>query len=151
MRDPLSKAQRSRLMARVKARGNKSTELELTAALKRYHVVGWRRHPKNVLGRPDFYFRTEKLAVFVDGCFWHACPKCGRLPKSRVEFWTSKITGNRLRDKRVGARLRGQGIAVLRFWEHEVGVSAKKCINKIVEKLWSQRRDAVAAIRLSEK
>src|SRR6185503_12491545 len=88
------------------------------------NVTGWTKHPKRITGRPDFYFSKIRLAVFVDGCFWHSCPRCGRLPKSRIEFWANKIETNRLRDNRVRKQLRGEGIATLRIWEHELARSS---------------------------
>src|SRR5690242_2121977 len=82
-RDPLTPAQRSERMARVKGRGNRSTEVRIAAALAGAAIRGWRRHPQHVLGRPDFWFPAERVVVFVDGCFWHGCPTCARrLPVS---------------------------------------------------------------------
>jgi DNA mismatch endonuclease (patch repair protein) len=140
MRDPLTKAERSTLMAKVKGSGNKSTELVILAAVRRHRISGWRRHPKNVLGRPDFYFPLQKLAVFVDGCFWHACQRCGRIPKTRVRFWASKIQNNRLRDIKVGRALRKKGIGVLRIWEHELITSSEPWIKRLLNKLRNQER-----------
>jgi DNA mismatch endonuclease, patch repair protein len=140
VRDPLSKAERSKLMAKVRSRGNQSTEMAICVALRKHHIVGWRRHPKNIAGHPDFYFPLHKLAVFVDGCFWHACPKCGRTPKTHVRFWSSKIQSNRLRDLRVGRSLRREGISVLRIWEHDLVTSADICIRRVMNKLTGQKR-----------
>jgi len=72
------------------------------------------------MGKPDFVFPKLKLAVFVDGCFWHGCPKHGRTPKTRTSFWFAKITGNKARDKRVNHLLRAKGWKVFRVWEHEL-------------------------------
>lgn len=107
-------------MAKVKATGNKSTEAAVEAILRAAKITGWRRHPKNILGRPDFYFPTSKLALFVDGCFWHACPTCGRIPKTRTAFWQEKIDSNRRRDQRTRRSLRSLGYRVFRVWEHDV-------------------------------
>ena len=120
MTDSLTKAQRSALMTKVRGRGNLSTERAVEAALRREGIVGWLKHPESVEGSPDFYFPTSRLALFVDGCFWHACPRCGRLPKSHVEFWRTKIERNRRRDETVRRRLRATGYHVVRVWEHEV-------------------------------
>ncbi len=76
--DPLSEAERSARMARVRGAGNESTEGRVEAALVAAGVEGWEKHPKGVLGKPDFYFPRQRLAVFVDGCFWHGCPVCAR-------------------------------------------------------------------------
>ena len=120
MPDLLSKAERSVLMGKVRATGNQSTERVVEVALKAVGIKGWRKHPKTVLGKPDFYFNREKLAIFVDGCFWHACPRCGRVPKSRRAFWLAKIDGNRRRDNRVRRLLRKTGFHTMRIWEHEL-------------------------------
>jgi DNA mismatch endonuclease, patch repair protein len=110
---------RSKQMSRVRAKGNKSTELRLIAILKASKISGWRRHP-NIFGRPDFVFSKQRIVLFVDGCFWHGCPQHGRLPKSNQEFWQKKITSNRMRDRRVEKRLRKDGWTVIRIWEHEL-------------------------------
>ena len=105
-------------MARVRSKGNRSTELRAMAKLQEYGITGWTTHQTDILGHPDFYFPNSRLVVFVDGCFWHACPKCGRIPKTRVEFWRAKIEGNRRRDLSISRRLRKQGYHVMRVWEH---------------------------------
>jgi len=118
--DSLSKAQRSDLMARVRGKGNESTEVKVQLRLQEAGIRGWRKHPSTVPGHPDFYFPRLRLAVFVDGCFWHSCPRCGRLPKSRRTFWARKIEGNRRRDETTRRALRRRGYQTLRIWEHEV-------------------------------
>jgi DNA mismatch endonuclease, patch repair protein len=118
--DTLSKEERSARMAKVRGTGNRSTEGRVEAALKEQGITGWTKHPQDVPGRPDFYFPDQRVALFVDGCFWHACPRCGRIPKSRVEFWRAKIDANRRRDNRTRRRLRRQGYHVVRVWEHEL-------------------------------
>jgi DNA mismatch endonuclease (patch repair protein) len=119
MADVFSKAKRSRVMSRIRSRGNKDTELRLIAILRRYRVVGWRRGQK-LIGNPDFVFRNEKVAVFVDGCFWHGCPRCYRAPTSNEGYWTTKHARNRLRDKKVSRGLRRLGWRVVRIWEHQL-------------------------------
>jgi len=79
-------------------------------------IKGWRRHLP-ILGRPDFAFQNQKLAIFVDGCFWHGCPKCFQLPKQNRVFWQAKIEGNRKRDRSVNGRLRSLGWKVVRIKE----------------------------------
>ena len=118
--DNLSPAERSVLMAKVRATGNRSTEAAVASKLRAAKITGWRRHPKNVPGRPDFYFPEAKIVLFVDGCFWHACPSCGRIPKTRADFWQEKIDTNRRRDQRTRRHLRAIGYRVFRIWEHEV-------------------------------
>ena len=74
MPDVFTKAKRSEVMSRIRGRGNKDTELALAKLLRRHRITGWRRN-QPVFGKPDFVFPKLKLAVFVDGCFWHGCPK----------------------------------------------------------------------------
>ncbi|WP_396127208.1 very short patch repair endonuclease [Edaphobacter bradus] len=109
---------RSSIMSAIRGKSNKTTEGSLRLALVRAGVAGWRLHARDVPGRPDFYFDVEKLAVFVDGCFWHGCSRCGHVPKTRSEFWGEKFRRNKARDRRVNRTLRRDGIRVIRFWEH---------------------------------
>jgi DNA mismatch endonuclease, patch repair protein len=120
MADSISKEERSALMAKVRSTGNRSTEGRVEAALKRACIKGWEKHPRDIPGCPDFYFPKATLAVFVDGCFWHACPRCGRLPSSNAKYWIPKIDSNRRRDNRTRRQLRELGFHVMRVWEHEV-------------------------------
>ncbi len=123
MVDPLTPAERSARMARVHGSGNRSTEGRAEAALVAASIGGWEKHAKisTSRSRPDFYFPEHRLAVFVDGCFWHACPVCARnWPTNRAEFWRAKIEGNRRRDSRVRRQLRREGYHVMRVWEHEL-------------------------------
>lgn len=119
MADTLSKAERSKRMSRIRGSGNRSTELRLMALFKAHGIRGWRRgYP--AIGKPDFVFPEPKVAVFVDGCFWHGCPIHCRMPKSRVAFWRSKLAANTARDSRVTRALRRLGWRVLRVWEHDL-------------------------------
>lgn len=118
--DSLSKGARSALMAKVRSRGNRSTEVQLRLGLVRARIVGWKLHPESILGQPDFWFPQEKVALFVDGCFWHGCKRCLRLPKDNRQYWRGKISGNVNRAKLINRRLRSKGVKVLRFWEHDI-------------------------------
>ncbi len=93
-------------------------------------LKGWRRH-QPLPGRPGFIYRREKLAVFVDGCFWHGCPDCYRAPKSNVEFWERKVDGNRRRDRRVTRQLRVAGWSVTRVRECVLKLSPAVVANRI--------------------
>lgn len=119
MSDIWISATRSQIMASVKGKGNKSTELALVALLKADSITGWRRHLP-LPGKPDFCFPKQKVAVFVDGCFWHGCPRCYRRPKSNLDFWDRKVTANRARDRRVNQELKCKGFVVLRIFEHQL-------------------------------
>jgi DNA mismatch endonuclease (patch repair protein) len=96
-------------MASVKSAGNATTELRLIELMRAGKIKGWRRNQR-LVGHPDFLFRSKRVAVFVDGCFWHGCPRCYRRPKSRRKYWDAKVVGNIARDRRNRAllRLRGQ-------------------------------------------
>lgn len=79
----------------------------------------YRLHPK-LLGRPDFVFPRYRLAVFVDGCFWHGCPLHYQAPRTRADFWAKKRDANARRDLAVTKELEALSWQVLRVWEHEV-------------------------------
>lgn len=111
---------RSSIMAAIKSKSNRTTEGSLRLALVRAGVSGWRLHAREIPGRPDFYFEDFKIAIFVDGCFWHGCPRCGHVPKTRSVFWRAKFERNRIRDRRYGRELALRGIRVVRFWEHSL-------------------------------
>jgi DNA mismatch endonuclease, patch repair protein len=115
---------RSRLMSRVRSRNNKSTELRLLAIMRKHNLRGWRRHLP-LPGSPDFVFRSAKLVIFVDGCFWHGCPRCYKAPRSNAAFWAKKVAYNRTRDLRISRELRSQGWAVLRMWEHSLRAESR--------------------------
>jgi DNA mismatch endonuclease (patch repair protein) len=134
MRDPLSATERSQRMAKVRSRENRSTERVVEATLRRAGIRDWCKHPQDVPGKPDFYFRQIKLAIFVDGCFWHGCPLCcRRLPKRRRIFWSRKLTGNLNRDARVRRKLRRLGYKTIRIWEHEL--RNDKWLRRVLRKL----------------
>jgi DNA mismatch endonuclease (patch repair protein) len=117
MPDVFTKAKRSDVMSRIRGRGNKETELALMKLLRQHGITGWRRN-QNVFGKPDFLFRRNRLALFVDGCFWHGCPRCYRRPKSNRKFWDAKIACNKARDRKVNRELHKLGWRVVRIWEH---------------------------------
>ncbi len=106
-------------MSRVRGSGNKRTELALAAFLRRNNIIGWRRHPR-VFGSPDFVFQKGKVAVFVDGCFWHGCRKHATAPTNNGAFWAAKLARNKARDRLVGRVLKQRGWRVLRVWQHEL-------------------------------
>lgn len=106
-------------MARVHGRGNRSTEVRLAKLLRRHRITGWRQS-QSIFGKPDFIFRRARLAVFVDGCFWHGCPKHGTQPASNRAFWKKKLARNKARDRIVNRTLRQRGWTVLRIWQHEL-------------------------------
>ena len=170
MADVFSKRKRSEVMSRIRSRGNKDTELAFAKLLRAAGICGWRRHlliratvescwlrvesrkqkrsrnpqPSTInpqlAVRPDFVFRKQRMAIFVDGCFWHGCPKHCKYakwltqsvtannppsPKNRLRrtgraFWLRKLAGNKTRDRVVNRTLRRAGWRVVRIWECEL-------------------------------
>lgn len=111
---------RSKTMAAIKGHGNVTTERRLRMSLVRKGIKGWELQPHGITGNPDFFFPVQQIAIFVDGCFWHGCPKCGHVPKTNQAFWKEKIMRTKQRDKEMAVRLEAEGTRVIRFWEHEV-------------------------------
>src|SRR5579863_2195869 len=118
--DTVSPATRSRVMARVRSQRNRSTEWRLRGLLVRNGLRGWEVNPADLQGSPDFVFRDERVVIFTDGCFWHGCPRCKKMPSSNASYWANKIARNRARDRETSAALRRQGWTVLRYWEHDL-------------------------------
>ena len=116
MPDVFTKAKRSAVMALIRSRGNRDTELRMIALFREHGIIGWRRGAR-VFGKPDFVFRAAKVAVFVDGCFWHGCPRHATKPAGNREFWEAKLSRNKSRDRKVSRTLRTKGWRVLRVWE----------------------------------
>ena len=127
-------------MGSVRNKGNKGTELRLIQIFRANGITGWRRGCSLSLGvsglrsqlsgfeatrtsgrvKPDFVFSKLRVALFVDGCFWHGCPRHATWPKTRAAFWRKKIQGNKARDREVNRLLRAKGWTVLRVWEHDL-------------------------------
>ena len=130
MTDVFTKAKRSEVMSRIRGRGNKDTELALAGLLRRGKITGWRRHLP-IPGKPDFTFLKQRIVVFMDGCFWHGCPKHSNMPASNRAFWKKKLTGNKMRDRRVNRALRKHGWRVIRIWEHDLCRRPNFCVSRI--------------------
>lgn len=116
---------RSRIMSAIRSKGNETTEIRFMVLMRQAGIKGWRRNSRQI-GKPDFVFPAVKVAVFVDGCFWHGCPRCGFVATANRTFWANKIRKNRSRDRRVGRLLRKSGWTVIRFWEHELRVPSPR-------------------------
>lgn len=82
-------------------------------------------------GKPDFYLPGLRLAVFADGCFWHGCPKHGRVPEDNRGYWGPKLIRNREKDRRANRELRKRGVCVVRIWEHELGGDTAGAFRKL--------------------
>jgi DNA mismatch endonuclease (patch repair protein) len=179
MPDVFTKAKRSEVMSRIRGRGNKDTELVLAKLLRAHGITGWRRHVRlnvesrkskvegerrsgprlsafvlRLAVRPDFVFRKSRMALFVDGCFWHGCPKhCkyakwltraalnnppsprDRLRRTGRAFWRRKLAANKERDRRVNRALRRAGWCALRIWECELAKRPEICVRRIEKTL----------------
>lgn len=120
----------------MRAQKTSGTTIEIEVR-RRLHALGFRFRVNQKLFtdqrfRSDLSWRGRKLAVFLDGCFWHGCPDHGNLPKSNREWWARKLQDNRERDQRVDAVLAERGWVGLRFWEHE---SLENIVAEIVARL----------------
>lgn len=137
MTDVMTPLQRSRCMSRIQGK-NTSPEVLLRKALwaagLRYRI-----HMK-LPGRPDIVFTQVKVAVFIDGCFWHRCPTHGVMPKSNAEFWKAKLNGNVKRDRKNEKQLQRLGWQVMRFWEHQVEDSIESVAKEIKSRVSKRKR-----------
>ncbi|MGQ1890932.1 very short patch repair endonuclease [Thermophagus sp. OGC60D27] len=133
--DKLSKEQRRRNMQAVKNKGSKIEVMLAKELWKR--GLRYRKNDKTVFGKPDFTFRKYKIAVFVDGEFWHGKDWDTRKydHKSNQEFWLKKIERNIERDKEVNTYLMNEGWQVLRFWGKEIKSELVNCVQKIEDKI----------------
>ncbi len=122
---------RSENMRAIRSFGNRTTEIHLKALLIQRGISGWKLRDAHVLGAPDFYFPTERLAVFVDGCFWHGCPKCGHIPKTNRAYWRAKIARNQARDRRISRQLRALRFSVIRLRECDLKARKLECLRRI--------------------
>jgi DNA mismatch endonuclease, patch repair protein len=117
---------------------NTKPELILRKALREAGLGGYRLHWKMVAGRPDISYPSKRIAIFVNGCFWHRCSVCDlALPKTHREFWENKLEKNAIRDKNKQIALKEAGWTVFIFWEHEIKSDVKQCVNLVQEELRS--------------
>jgi DNA mismatch endonuclease (patch repair protein) len=144
MPDCFDPAKRSEIMSRIRAE-NTAPEAALHALLRRWLPSDeWEPHPRDIAGRPDAYLRFQRIAIFVDGCFFHGCPQHFRPPETNADYWLPKIKRNRKRDREVNRTLRGQGIRVIRVWEHDLKGKKPKGRERIRRRLrYAQARQPV--------
>lgn len=147
MADTFSKAKRSSIMAAVRSRGNRETEMKLVAILRVAGIKGWRRH-QPLPGCPDFIFRAERLAIFVDGCFWHGCPLHCRLPAANGHYWRRKISRNVFRDRATVQTLKASGWRVIRIWAHALRFPGRVS-QRIIKELSDCRRECKHSVTTS--
>jgi DNA mismatch endonuclease, patch repair protein len=137
----MSKETRSRVMSRIRSRDTKP-EVALRRALFASGVRGWRCHPKQVAGRPDVAFTKWRVAVFVDGAFWHGHPDYFTPGKSGA-YWDAKMERNRERDRRADEALADAGWRVLRLWDFEVNADPAGCVRRVLSELEHAREASV--------
>jgi len=130
--DNLTPAQRTKCMSHIKRKDTKA-EIVFRKAIWNKGMKGY-RIDVNLPGRPDLFFPRYKLAIFIDGCFWHKCPECFVKPKSNQEYWLPKIERNIERDRDNEIELRKLGIDIIRFWEHDVKKNLGQIIEEFIEK-----------------
>jgi DNA mismatch endonuclease, patch repair protein len=140
MTDFLSRETRSRVMSRIRSRDTKP-ELLLRRDLHRHGIRGWRCHAKNIPGKPDLAFTRWRVAVFVDGCFWHGHPDFFTPGKSGP-YWDAKIARTQERDRIANESLAADGWTVLRFWDFEVEDELHRCTDAVVQALAQRRATA---------
>ena len=119
MADIFNNEKRSEIMSKVRSKNNKSTELALIKFFKENNITGWKRN-YSVKGHPDFVFLDKKIAVFVDGCFWHGHDCRNTRPSDNQEYWSKKRERNKKHDMEVTAMFESRGWKVLRIWECEL-------------------------------
>lgn len=140
MTDVVTQQCRSNIMRKVRSKGNKTTEMRLIELFKNHGITGWRRNYP-VKGHPDFVFLRERIAVFVDGCFWHGHDCRNTRPKANREYWERKRARNIERDKEITSLFENRGWTVLRIWECELTKTrADNTIERIALTLRHNRR-----------
>ena len=144
MTDVLTRAQRSLCMSRIRG-SNTKPEIVVRRTLFRLGLR-YRLHTR-LPGRPDLVFVRERVAIFVDGCFWHRCPKHATAPATNVAFWTSKLQGNVVRDAAVNRALRHDDWLVLRFWEHAVRQYPERTADRIRAAVLRRRQARTGAAK----
>ena len=131
MADVFDSKKRSDIMSKVRSNNNKSTELALIKFFKENNITGWKRNYP-VKGHPDFVFLDKKIAVFVDGCFWHGHDCRNTRPSDNAEYWQKKRERNIKHDKEVTAMFKNRGWTVIRIWECELkNKNRSALINKL--------------------
>lgn len=122
--------QRSKMMSKIRGK-NSVPELLLRRALWANNFR-FRIHRQDLPGRPDLTIEKYKLAIFVDGDFWHGYQASVRQPKTNAAFWKAKIERNQQRDRFVNQKLNEMGYTVMRFWEHDVKQQLSACVNQVM-------------------
>ena len=119
----------------VKKIKSKNTKPEITIR-QLIWKKGYRyRIGHGLMGKPDMVFPSYNIAIFIDGCFWHGCPKHYRMPSSNVKYWKQKISQNKKRDRKINKQLKKEGWKIIRIWEHDIKQNPEKTVKRIIKKL----------------
>jgi DNA mismatch endonuclease (patch repair protein) len=126
-------------------RGNKAMdtrpELEFRSALARQGLRGYRKHRKDIPGTPDVVFTRYRIAIFLNGCFWHRCPICKiPYPSTNSKYWREKIDRNVKRDRQNHQKLRQMGWRVQVFWECQIQKNVDSCVKKTYKAIWEANK-----------
>ena len=137
MADVFTKNKRSEIMSRIRAKNTKLEKDFLKKLSGLFHKVGYRyrKHYLGLPGKPDIAFPARKIAVFIDGCFWHGCRLHSRVPLSNISYWKKKLKRNQLHDKEMNRAIRKRGWRVVRIWEHQAKKKPEQAIGKIMRVL----------------
>lgn len=137
MADVFDERKRSEIMSKVRSKNNKSMELKLIQLFKENNIVGWKRNYP-VKGHPDFVFLDKKIAISVDGCFWHGHDCRNTRPSDNADYWTKKRERNMKHDKEITVLFEQCGWTVIRIWECEL---KKKHRENLISRLKTELGD----------
>ena len=130
MADKFSSEVRSKIMSRIRSKNTKPEKILMK------ELSGLRlRYQPNIQGKPDFGLKSKKIAIFIDGCFWHKCKKCFKTPKSNKKYWIPKLDRNVKRAKQLNRNLRKEGYLVIRIWEHQINKNSENVALKSKRKI----------------
>ena len=118
-------------MQHIRSTGT-APERTIIKALKKKKIY-FATYVSKIIGKPDIVFRRKKIAIFIDSDFWHGHPRRCIMPKSNIDYWENKISGNRKRDKIVNRELKRQGWKVIRLWEYDIKNNLEKSLQVILD------------------
>ncbi len=137
MADVFDKSKRSNIMSKVKSKGNKSTELKMIQVFKQEGIHGWRRNYQ-VIGHPDFVFIKKRIAIFVDGCFWHGHDCRNTRPVDNSDYWKKKRQHNITHDTKINSIFEKRGWRVIRIWECELKKKNSEILREKINQINSE-------------
>jgi DNA mismatch endonuclease (patch repair protein) len=128
-------------MSQIKSKNTKPEKI-IRKLLWQHGIKNYRIHYK-LPGKPDIVFLKNRIAIFIDGCFWHKCPKCFRKPATRTTFWMKKIWNNLNRDRKNEEILKNSKWKIIRVWEHDIKKNPEKTVKKIMRLIQENSNPAV--------